>query len=745
MSGFDQTYSGCCTITLTNDNGGTFGGGYGYKAYVRDVNNASPQFTSPPIWYIMDGCAGQTYHVNPVDPEADTVRCRWSTSSESHAMAWTSNLQQFSLDEENCIVTYHPEKDLTGRGSKPVAVQVEDFDANGNLLHSVPLGFVGVVFTPQIEASRRFQKKNPLYAGLIEGTDEHDEYHDHDHDGRRRRSIDYFSPALLNPEEITSISRSIRSTEPDHCLGRPSFSGESPEQGSEQVEVWVPGLKIEVGWEVSYSVGGVTFYDVPRYQFSRPNGMTCTAFNSSGKAVCTWFPTAAQAAQGEHPHCVVVYDRFGRASDRQCVTLRVYPPCDEGEVREGSVCVDADECADGSHTCASNEVCTDIIGSFSCSCAPGWEGSAGSCGDVDECSDGTHICSNTEVCTNTPGSYNCDTCKTGFVRDGASCIDEDECAEADACGANENCSNTYGSFTCSCVDGYARDASSGLCTDINECIAGTHTCATTIETCVNTAGSFECACSSGYERNSNGVCVDIDECARGTDSCAATIETCVNNIGSFTCPCSTGYERDSNGVCIDIDECVRGTDSCADVIETCINSIGSFNCPCSSGYERDINGTCIDIDECAREIDTCHDTKERCDNYPGTYECVCLPMPFNEAMETIEEWIDVTSDVLAKHGRAYKFEVRMSKLTRNALHSYDVNCTTAYNEDKIGKNEFAIWEKQATLSEDVCVQATTIKTGLNAWVDNYACMDKKNSRETKRVAKFIEKVTNPYC
>ncbi|CBY38616.1 unnamed protein product [Oikopleura dioica] len=490
VSSFDHSYNGCCTITLTDDNGSNFGGGYGYKALVRDVNNSSPQFTSPPIWYIMDGCAGQTYHVNPVDPEADRVRCRWSTSSESHAMAWTTNLQQFSLDEENCIVTYHPERDLTGRGSKPVAVQVEDFDSAGNLLHSVPLGFVGVVFTPQIDASRRFQKKNPLYSGLLEGTDDHDDL-DHDHDGRRRRSTDHFSHALLNPEEITTISRNVRSTEPDHCLGRPSFHGKSPVQGSEQVEVWVLGLKIVIDWEASYSIGGVTFYDVPRYQFSRPTGMTCTPFNSSGKAVCTWFPTVAQAAQGEHPHCVVVYDRYGRASDRQCVTLRVYPPCAEGEERQGSVCVDADECANGSHTCASNEVCSNTIGSFSCSCASGWQGSAGSCTDLDECSAGAHTCSTTEVCTNTQGSYNCDTCVTGFVRDvNGVCADEDECAQGtDSCGANENCNNTYGSHTCSCVDGYGRDAF-GVCSDINECTVGSHTCADTVETCVNNATSM---------------------------------------------------------------------------------------------------------------------------------------------------------------------------------------------------------------------------------------------------------------
>lgn len=478
VNNFEHSFDDCCTITFTTDDGYLLNGDYGYIAYVNDVNNASPQFTSPPIWYIMEGCGGQTYHVNPVDPEADTVRCRWSTADESFNMAWSSNFTQFSLDEEDCIVTYHPERDLAGEGSKPVAIQVEDFDAAGNLLHSVPLAFAGVVFTPEIEASRAFQKKNPLYKGLLEGTDDHDDHH-----GRHRRSA-----------------------EPEHCYGKPSFSGESPEQGSERYEIYEPGLKVEVNWEVSYSVGDETFYDIARYQFSRPNGMTCSSFDSNGKATCTWYPTAAQAEQGEHPHCAVVYDRFGRASDRQCVTLRVYPPCAEGEVREGSVCV------------------------------------------------------------------------------------------------------------------------------------------------------------------------------------------------------------------------------------------------CTSGYEE-IDGICTDIDECARGIANCHPEKEICENSPGSFECICLPMSYEDAMLTIQEWIDMTTEVLeiADHGRAYKFDVRMHKLLRNALESYDVNCTIPYDSEKIGENDFAIWEKQANRSDDVCDQATTVKAGLNAWVDNYACMDKKNRRQTHRVSKFIEKVTNPYC
>jgi hypothetical protein len=74
----------------------------------------------------MKGCGGQEYAVAPVDPEGDTVRCRWSSSSESHDMAWFSMLTQFSLDQDTCAVTYHPENDqATTGGSKAISVQVE--------------------------------------------------------------------------------------------------------------------------------------------------------------------------------------------------------------------------------------------------------------------------------------------------------------------------------------------------------------------------------------------------------------------------------------------------------------------------------------------------------------------------------------------------------------------------------------------------------------------------------------------
>ncbi|CAG5111138.1 Oidioi.mRNA.OKI2018_I69.chr2.g5472.t1.cds [Oikopleura dioica] len=483
---FSHMFSGCCTIELSNDTESISTGNYAYTAKVLDVNNSSPQFISPPIWYILDGCEGQAYHVNPVDSEGDTIRCRWSTSSESRHMAWNSGFQQFVLDEEYCIVTYRPEFDLLGEGSKPVAIQVEDFDANGTLLHSVPLAFVCVVFTPEFNSSRISSK-------IID-----------------------FTPACLKKQTITTIILMMVPGDFYQINSVRQFDTSDLQEsqitalGEERVWVWTSGLNITIEWKASYTLGNDTFTDISRNQFSSPHGMTCTAFDSDGEATCSWTPTADQARQGEHPHCAVVYDPYGRASERRCTTLRVYPPCDVGTERVGSACLavcNSGYQRDDNGDCI--KICSNNIGSFTCLCTSGYERiESGVCIDIDECGRGTDTCAPTI----------------------------------------ENCVNTFGSFHCPCSSGYERDAD-GDCVNIDECSKGTDTCNDFTEDCEDVPGSFTCACASGYSADATGTCVDDDECAAGTHTCTATTETCVNTLGSFDCPCSSGYERDDDGLC----------------------------------------------------------------------------------------------------------------------------------------------------------------------------------------------------
>ena len=102
---------------------------------------------------------------------------------------------------------------------------------------------------------------------------------------------------------------------------------------------------------------------------------------------------------------------------------------------------DIDECALRTHNCNANAECTDTIGSFNCTCNPGFEGDGVSCTgnthwqhlqvwrhyetipcspDIDECVLGTHNCSPDASCSNTDGSFTC-TCDFGFTGDGVNC------------------------------------------------------------------------------------------------------------------------------------------------------------------------------------------------------------------------------------------------------------------------------------------------------------------------------------
>ena len=58
-----------------------------------------------------------------------------------------------------------------------------------------------------------------------------------------------------------------------------------------------------------------------------------------------------------------------------------------------------------------------------CSCEVGFEGNAREqCYDVDECKTGSHICATDSICRNTDGSYTC-RCPDGYDGDGFECSD----------------------------------------------------------------------------------------------------------------------------------------------------------------------------------------------------------------------------------------------------------------------------------------------------------------------------------
>ena len=84
--------------------------------------------------------------------------------------------------------------------------------------------------------------------------------------------------------------------------------------------------------------------------------------------------------------------------------------------------LDTDECLANSTSDGCEQVCTNTIGSFQCSCIEGYTLSSNdkSCLDIDECTAGTHNCQ--QLCINTNGGYFCG-CNSGYQlnSDGRNC------------------------------------------------------------------------------------------------------------------------------------------------------------------------------------------------------------------------------------------------------------------------------------------------------------------------------------
>ncbi|EGC35069.1 hypothetical protein DICPUDRAFT_152664 [Dictyostelium purpureum] len=133
------------------------------------------------------------------------------------------------------------------------------------------------------------------------------------------------------------------------------------------------------------------------------------------------------------------------------------------------------------------------------------------CEDINECQREISGCS--QLCHNTIGSFEC-SCQPGYTLDVdkkgcavliAFVLDIDECNDGGGC--EHICSNLMGSFECLCNPGYTLDGDKMGCIDIDECLAESSGCA---HYCKNLNGSFECSCGSRFALNDDKKgCTDI--------------------------------------------------------------------------------------------------------------------------------------------------------------------------------------------------------------------------------------------
>lgn len=122
--------------------------------------------------------------------------------------------------------------------------------------------------------------------------------------------------------------------------------------------------------------------------------------------------------------------------------------------------------------------------------------------DVDECKN--NPCGEGSQCTNLPGSYSC-SCPSGYVGNPTpkeGCLDLDEClstAVGQLCGHGAQCVNTPGSFFCQCPSGFTGNPKTG-CEDVDECSSSSGVCGVN-SACLNTVGSYLCQCKGGFTGN----------------------------------------------------------------------------------------------------------------------------------------------------------------------------------------------------------------------------------------------------
>jgi hypothetical protein len=151
--------------------------------------------------------------------------------------------------------------------------------------------------------------------------------------------------------------------------------------------------------------------------------------------------------------------------------------CDPGSKRDSNnpnICKDVNECELSKKCAGSNEICLNLVGSYECMCAAGFQRNSDSeCIDIDECTElnpgRKHDCGDYEECVNVPGSYECKLLE-----------------QFDDLTSNVDCAVGYESE----FDG---DLNEWVCVDINECDSDElNTCAKVSKICANIPGSYQC-------------------------------------------------------------------------------------------------------------------------------------------------------------------------------------------------------------------------------------------------------------
>lgn len=308
--------------------------------------------------------------------------------------------------------------------------------------------------------------------------------------------------------------------------------------------------------------------------------------------------------------------------------------------------------------CTNNAECID----GQCFCQDGFEASGSICADINECRKTPRICGPKAKCTNLPGSFKC-TCEAGLIGTPPRMPCKAPCEDV-KCGAHAYCKAEENEAFCICEEGWTflpSDISKG-CVDINECDAShgpSGLCGVNAH-CHNKDGGFECSCPPGFSGDPSRQCFDVNECSRH-HACGENA-ICQNSQGSYTCICPEGTiaDPDPSVRCIAVVTCQNNNDCPGNAIcdsykrclcpepnvgndcrhpcesvdcgpnSQCRLEKGQARCFCVDGF-TDLTGTCVDINECNNN--PCG-PGAICNNLPGRFTCQCPTGATGDAYNT---------------------------------------------------------------------------------------------------------------
>jgi len=216
------------------------------------------------------------------------------------------------------------------------------------------------------------------------------------------------------------------------------------------------------------------------------------------------------------------------------------------------------------------------------------------------------------MCTDTVGSYTC-TCNTGWSGDGTICSNINECEDDDLndCDENAICTDNDGSWTCACTGGWSGDGIT--CTNINECAADNLNDCDTNATCSDTDGGYECTCADGF--TGDGVACDSAAPTVSPSKMPSKSPTISPTTAQPTASPSSlpslqpsiveQFVTTEGSLSVNVNICAFTSDQLADYIQAALESIGEVTgCGSVSSCSAEITSACGQLQSSSRMLQT---------------------------------------------------------------------------------------------------------------------------------------------